>query len=222
MVAENPGSVLVLPWNRYLDVDNANGHLSFNPMEDFFPGDVIISADLGLANERNERVDPRGDALDQLNDDLRRGEDRASDLAQLGIRWVVILHEARYLPYLTMLDDPGISSRLVSPSIDLLSVDAWRGPAVNDRGEPVSVTGWGPIRTINGDTSVVWNEPYARGWMRGTTPTRKTKAGLISIPQGSGPVWFRPSALVLLAYTIWASATARAIYLTQRGGRSRP
>lgn len=216
LIAEDRGPVLVLPWNRYLDVDAANGRLSFNPMAAFLPGDVIISPDLGLDGVSGERVDPRNPDIEALLPDLRLGIDRAPELADVGVRWVVILHEARYQPYLRMLDDPGLTSRLVARSIDVLEVNDWRGPAVDPTGMVADVKGWGPWRWIDDDAALTWNEPYAPGWMRGFDTAGERDNGLIELPQGRPIVWFWPGVVVSLAYLSWA-ATAFSAYVLTRG-----
>lgn len=199
-IAEQPGTTLVLPWYRYLDIDAARNQRVLNPSLRFFGPDVIVSSDLGLPGGGAEAVDPREPAIEELLAPMRRGEPVAPELTAAGVRWIVILHEVDYEGFLQLLDVPGLTPVLADVDIDLIRVDGVAGPLVNLDGLPVEHnTLAAPLMTVATDEPVVWSRPYATGWMRGWSTGNPTATGTIRFDGGSGIVWYWPAALVLLS-----------------------
>ena len=60
LIGDDPGTVLALPWENYLDLQIAGSRRVHHPAPIFLEGDVIVSSDLGLSDSSGERLDPRG------------------------------------------------------------------------------------------------------------------------------------------------------------------
>lgn len=117
-VAKSPGTVLALPWHQYLNLGFAGGRRVLNPLPDYFGGDVLSSHDPELGGEPlQESTDSREAAVR-----TRVPELDSRTLADLGVRWVVLLHEADWRSYDTLRSDPGLKVELETPALDLYEV----------------------------------------------------------------------------------------------------
>ncbi|NDU79369.1 hypothetical protein GWI34_43330, partial [Actinomadura sp. DSM 109109] len=101
------------------------------------------------------------------------------------------------------------------PDIRVWEVDGWRGEAIADDGTPVAVDDpVAPMATIDSSEPTTWHRAGGPGWLRGLSPASVTDEGLLRVPGGSGPLWFWPAMLVLLAdlaVVIAAVVTARSL-----------
>ncbi len=211
-VTARPGTVVALPWHQYLDLEIADGRRVHNPLPDYLGGDVLISSDPEVGASARERADRRENVVLALLDDLAAGTERtAQELADLGVRWVVVLHDADGERYGRLAEAPGLDRVVQGQGIDLYRVRSWPGPFLTDRGDTLAIeTRLAPLARLDPSPAGTWFRPGAPGWMRGTEAATTTDAGLLRLPAGSGPVWYWPAVLVAAGHgaVVAASLTA--------------
>lgn len=202
-IAEQPGGVLVLPWERYLDIGLVDGRRVLNPALAFFGGDVRIAGDLGLAERSEERRDAREDALERGLAELEGPVTDASYLASIGIDWIVLLHEIDYTRHLRLLDDPALEPVIAAGSLDLIGVVGATGSAETAAGVAVTVDQYlEPLALVRSGEEVVWDRGYQWGWLRGLTPAERGPDGRLVLAGSSSVVWYWPALLVVGAYVL--------------------
>lgn len=213
MVTGAPGTLLALPWHQYLDVGFADDRRIFNPVPDFFGGDVVWSSDPELGVPSQEQADPRELHVAKVDRELRSGAARSDELAQLGVRWVVLLHEADWRSYEdALIGDRGLERVVATPALDLYRVVGWKGPVVDYAGVPVSSRPVvAPLVALEPSGPATWQRPAAPGWLRGTAPTGANEFGLVELPAGGGLVWYWPAAATLAAYGLTIVVAVRAL-----------
>lgn len=206
-----PGPVLALPWHQYLDLRAADGRRVLHPMPDYLGGDVLSSSDPELASGRQEETDPREPVVALLLERLRGGERVASDLVELGVRWVVLLHEVDWREHIALRADPGLRRVVADASVELFEVRAWRGPVLTASGDALSARAVAaPLARVGPSGRATWHRPAAPGWLRGWERAGRTPVGTIALPAGRGVVWFWPTLVVLAAYVCTVCAVWRA------------
>jgi hypothetical protein len=223
---ERPGTAVALPWSEYPTLSFAGGRQAFNPLPQYLGGDVISSYDPRFDPDepRQEQVDPRARAIDDLVADLRAAEGASAPppvgarLAELGVRWVVLAHEEAWRDYGALASDPGLRRALALPDLDLYEVVAWPGEAVDAAGDPVGVRRpVPPLLLVDGaGPGTVVHVAGAPGWVQGwATPVAVTDAGLLRLTGHGTTFWFWPAAvllvvdLALVAGAIWALSSRR-------------
>ncbi len=227
VVERDAGPVVVLPWHLYLDVSWADGRRLLNPVPLAFGGDVITSSDPELGAAVAERSDPREALVADLVERSASGSSIAGDLAELGVRWVVLMHEVDWEDHRTLLLDPGLETIVDGPTLTLLEVRGWPGAAVGADGTTV---GHHPLHaalaSLEAGGPVTVHRAGGWGWRRGTTPATTSATGSLSVKAGSGPLWYPPAVAVLLGYgvtiaTIGATLThnKRRSRVARRNGR---
>jgi len=208
IVEEDPGAVVAFPWYQYFTLDIADNRLVLNVVPFYFGGDVIISSNPNLTvDPKRERFDPREPIIAQMADAATRGVPVSTGMAAMGVHWVVLQHDVDWERYTGVTNDPGFELAASGPSLDLYRVRDFPGLATSLAGaeipsDPIVEPYWqvdpsGPGRLA---------APYEEGWLRGLTATSSDPQGLISLPGGSGPVWYWPAMLVLAAYAVTLSA----------------
>lgn len=213
-VTAHPGTVVALPWHRYLDLRVAGGLRVFNPLPDLLGGDVVFSSDPALGGGHHEGTDPRERHVAALVEDLRDGRPVAGDLARLGVRWVALLRDVDWRAYAGALAaDEGLEPRVRSGTLELFRVRAWRGPVTDAAGRPVPMSPVvAPLRRLAPSGPARWAQPATRGWMRGTSPAGRTPDGLVRLPAGRGWVWFWPAPVSVAAQVAVALAVAASLW----------
>lgn len=209
-VDAEPGTVLALPWNRYMVAEVAGNRRILHPLPLYFGGDVLASSDPRVSEDASQEVpDPREEAAALAVLQLRTAERPSDELAALGVRWVALLKELTWRDHEGLALDPGLELVVSGPTLDLYEVRPWRGPAVDDDGRSVGLDQVvAPIATVEGEQAATWARPAARGWLRGLEPATRTSDGLVRLPEAAGPVWFWPAAVVLLADLVLLVAVA--------------
>lgn len=153
-VRNHPGTVVALPWHEYLDIGFAGGRRVLNPLPDYLGGDVITSSDPELGASDQERADPREARVQAVVADLRAGRPGSAELARIGVRWVVLLHEVDWAGYPGLSVDQGLVATVRTPSIDLYEVRdrrPGRAPGSPHRGWPAV-----PVLLADLVTIVAW------------------------------------------------------------------
>jgi len=199
-IESRPGTVATLPWHQYFDLTlDGRARRVLNPFPLYLGGDVLASSNPELeAGGTRERVDPREAPMSRILVAARQGQPVSADLARLGVRWVVLAHEADWLSYAAAFNDPGLVRVVHGPALDLFAVSGWGGLVVAADGSPVaSDPALEPVLGLDQSGAATYNRPAATGWMRGMTPTGVTPEGLVALPAGHGWVWFWPSILVV-------------------------
>lgn len=134
LIAAEPGTTLILPWYRYLDIGSADNRRTLNPAIRGFGPEILLSSDLRLGSEGRETASKIEQQVEALLPALKSGDADGNALAGLGVRWIVVMHEADYQPYLRLLSEPQLSSRLVDIDIDLLHNDRWQASSTDNFG----------------------------------------------------------------------------------------
>jgi hypothetical protein len=210
VVDAEPGTVLALPWTRYMVAEVAGNRRILHPMPLWFGDDVLASSDARVGDEGGQEVpDPRERAAERVVVQIRTAQRTSAQLADLGVRWVALLKELSWEDHEGLALDPGLELVVSGPTLDLYRVRAWEAPAVDDAGGEVDVDPLvEPFAFAEEGGAATWARPAARGWLRGLEPAGRTSDGLVRLPEGSGPIWFWPSLLVLLADAIVGGAVA--------------
>jgi hypothetical protein len=213
-VHRRPGPVVALPWHQYFDLGVAGGRRVLHPMPDYLGGDVITSADPELGQSPGHG-DPRQRAVERALERLEAGEPAARQLADVGVRWVVVLHDVDWRRYSGLAGDGGLDRVVADRTLDLYRVVPWRGPVragPTDDGPPRRTDAVvAPLQRIDGDDAGTWARPYQRGWSRGTNRASRASSGEVRIPAAEGPLVFWPAALVLIAHVCAVLAAGAAL-----------
>ncbi|MDP9452079.1 MAG: DUF3367 domain-containing protein [Actinomycetota bacterium] len=221
VVARQRGTVLALPWHQYLDLSFAGGRRVFNPVPDYFGGDVIWSSDPELGGPSEEQADPREGHAREVARQVRLGRPPSAALARLGVRWVVLLHEVDWRRYQSLSRDPGLQLAVETEAIELFEVRSWKAPIVAEDGAVVASRELvAPLSWVDVSGPAIWRRPGLSGWMRGTAPAGRSERGLVRLPAGGGVVWYWPAAPTLIAHAATgATAVAFACRLHPRRPR---
>lgn len=230
-IARHPGTVVALPWDEYPVLAFAGGRQAFNPVPDYLGGDVISSYDPLFDRSRpsQEQVDRRAVEVDALARRIRAGQPVSAALADLGVRWVVLVHEDGHERYAALADDLGLRRALSLPDVDLYEVTGWTGRAVGPDG-----AGYGlrrpipPLIRTSAPAGSVLDVSGAPGWLQGWSAVRVTDDGRLQLPGGSRTVWFWPAPVLvvldlgLAVAAIWCIRSRRQEFgriLAPRGAR---
>lgn len=207
---EEEGTVLALPWRQYfnLQIGSDDVHRVLNPLPLFLGGDVISSSDNQLGGGARERGDPREPTVDGLVERLEQGENIGADLADVGVRWVVLLTTGHAPLYVTAYGDPELSLVLDTDDIDVFEVRRWVGSAERPDGAPASVDRIVPGFVAIDRQATVWNAPAGSGWLRGWKTTAENDNGTVLLEPGDSLVWNMATAPSLIAQLGWAAAIA--------------
>lgn len=199
-VTREPGPVLALPWHQYLHLGVARDRLVLNPLPLYLGGDVLISSDFRLGDSGQERGDPREPTAAHLVEAILDEEPVGDELAGLGVRWVVLLDEVDADQYRSLDRDPGLEAVHRGPDATLYAVRDWGGAVRTTAGAVVEADPMiAPWWSMGGSGPATAALPGARGWLRGTEPAATSGVGALSLPAGSGPLWYWPAVVVVLA-----------------------
>lgn len=221
-VQRAPGPVLVLPFDYHLGLPIAGGREVLNPLPDELGGDVISSTDLGSdaplpggtgsggsrsgrsgsaapgPSPGTESNDPRVPRIIRILAAARGARPVAAALRASGVRWVALLHAADWRAYASLAADPGLVQAVHGADLQLFEVRDWSGPVTDVSGRAVTMHAIiGPLATLAPSGPALWSAPGALGWMRGTSPAGVSEHGLVSLPAGSGILWYWPALVVL-------------------------
>jgi hypothetical protein len=218
-VAAEPGTVVAFPWFEYFSLDIADNRLVLNVVPFWFGGDTVASTDPMLTPEpAQESTDPREASGARIAEAARAGEPVADALARLGVRWVVLQHDIGWQTYTGVLDDPGLEPVVEGPTLTLYRVRPWAGLVVGEGGEALDADPVvSPLMTVPASGPATWAAPYQDGWLRGTSAATQTADGLVALPGGSGPVWFWPAVVVLVADLVVLAAVVATAITRPRG-----
>lgn len=153
VVRDEPGAVLALPWHEYLNLGFADDRRVLNPVPDYLGGDVVWSHDPELGPRRlQEAIDPREAPTSQLVGAMTADHPTSPALADLGIRWVVLVHEADAADYGGLRADPGLDLVVDDPAVELYEVQGpiARPPPRGLRSRPANV-----MATLGADALLV-------------------------------------------------------------------
>jgi hypothetical protein len=213
-VAADPGTVLALPWSRYVDVAAADGRRTFHPIQDLVGGDVLDSSDPGFSDGRREASDPREEVIEAALDQLERGVPLSSTLRSSRVRWVALVAGAQDERWVGLRSDAGLELLVDDPTLQLFRV-ALPNESTSSVARATTiapVVGFG--REVDG-----WAAPYGRGWLTGLRSASGSADGSISFEASASTVWYWPSVPVIGAYagTVLALAVALRSLLVHRG-----
>ena len=165
LISDDPGTVLALPWENYLDLQIAGSRRVHHPAPIFLEGDVIVSSDLGLPDSSGERLDPREPFADEIVARMRSGAHTSDAMADLGVRWVFLLRTTDWATYTGLFDDPGLDLVVDDGTLALYEVRGWSGPITTAAGQdlvPAEVVP--PLMELSASEAATWNAPAQSGW----------------------------------------------------------
>jgi len=222
IIREGGGTTLALPWTRYLTLRFAESSRSINPLPKFLGTDVLLSSNLGIGGVSKERSESREDAADEVVRGLLELDTEFTNdqLQDLGVRWIIVIHEGSYERFLPGLSQLDLEPTIVRSDIELYEVPGWRGEAVTEGGEVIDAPSPGPpFAAFEDGGAFTWFRGYQAGWLRGLHPVDRVGPGLFGVPAGNGPIWFWPSVIVIA--TDVAVLTAAAPFLIRSFRRRR-
>ncbi len=141
----------------------------------------------------------------------------ATSSRAIGVRWIVLLHEADWTVLQSGLrDDPGLTLQLDGPALSLFEVDDWRS-VVTDGGSTVSSNHvLPPLLRLDASGEATWSQP-----VRGRLVPRSGRSP--AQPLGSRRLAGGPRARVVLASSRRrVRRCARRRRRSDRGARSHP
>ncbi len=192
IVANEPGTVLALPWFQYFNLSVGDGHVHrvLNPLPLYLGGDVLASSNSGLGSGLQESADPREPGAGGLVARLERGEAISAGLVALGVRWIVLLKALDAHPYSALRLDPGLSAVADGATLAVFDVVGTRGRGMRADGGRVTITESLPS-LVHADTenAFTWFRPGSRGWRRSGRAATVDGRGLLAVPPGTGAVW---------------------------------
>ena len=221
-VDAEPGTMVAFPWYQYFSFDVADNRLVLSVAPFYFGGDVVISSDPNITAEpRRERSDPREEQIQRLATAARQGATVSDGLAAMGVRWLLLQREVNWYQYTGVLEDPGLDLVVSGPSLDLYRVRDWAGAVTTPDGREVpSSPVVSPYRQVDPSGPARLAAPYQTGWLRGWESATASPEGLISLPAGSGPVWYWPALVVIAADLITLGVLVGSLVFRNRRGRS--
>ncbi|HYF44863.1 MAG TPA: hypothetical protein VD926_01545 [Acidimicrobiales bacterium] len=220
LVEGSPGSVVALPWAQYLDVPEADDRRVHHPAPFVLAADVIVSSDPRLGEPAQERADEREPLVSDLVDEIRDGEEVAGALADLGVRWVLILHAVDWEAYSGLATDPGLTRRIDGDVLDLYEVEEPVGPVVTPDGDRAPDWWVRPLGQVDATGGGTWLNDGAEGWMRGGTALSGDGPGRLRLPAGDGVLWYWPSLVVLVADAVALAVVVALAAKNPRVGRA--
>jgi hypothetical protein len=203
-ITAEPGTVVALPWYQYFNLSISGGPVRrvLNPMPLYLGGDVVASSDNGLQRGVREVGDPRERAIDAVVTGLdgSQGAGTATAdatvgerLADVGVRWIVLLKTVHLDEYRALFDDPSVSVAFDDEDIALFEVRnwaaTWSSGAVDADGAPAELTWRTPAIGTGDDGVLTAAAAGSGGWRRGWSSARTNDDGLLVVPAGTGPVW---------------------------------
>lgn len=220
-IERRPGTVVALPWSEYPPLSFADGRQVFNPLPEFLGGDVISSYDPNFdpGTPRQEQVDGRALVVDELTDGLRAGQPIGDALADLGVRWVVLVYEGPWEDYGALSRDLGLRRTLALGDVDLFEVVGWTGQATAAGGSPVELERpIPPLMITDGAPGTTLHVAGAPGWVQGwASPVRVTDDGRLELTSEGDVIWFWPAPVLLAADAIVVVGAFWAIRSRRRG-----
>jgi hypothetical protein len=166
-----PGTVVVLPWNRYEVLDLSEGRVVIQPVPWLlWPDDaaVLISADPLINPGALERDEPLETVIDDLDAEVRAARPIGPDLAQLGVRWVVVPGSPEAAFYRRLGNEPELAMRVDEGNyllVEVLDPGPWTARTSSTLAALGALSGWlwtalvGLAGTILGGFAQTRNEP---------------------------------------------------------------
>ena len=223
VVRDGGGTVVSLPWAQYFNLNVAGARRVNDVMPLYLGGDVLVASDPNLDDPAQERADGRESAMDLLALRVRAGEPVGRQLADLGVRWVVLQHDIDWQTYLSLREDPDLRRVVDGPTLELFEVTGWEGEVVADDGSVLEADSpIAPFTGLAGSGPATWSRPGAAGWLRGLEPASVGADGRLRLPGGTGPVWYWPALVVLVGDLIWLGTVVVAARRTFRESTSVP
>lgn len=188
------GLTLVLPWHGYQPFDFTGGRSVATPGAAFFTAPVLTSAAVEVGPLRTNSTSRRQQFVDGLVAEAGNPT-FGSDLAQLGVRQVVVAKDAAAREdYSWVAGQPGLTQVLTTDTMDVLRVDA--APLGADRLRAAGPVAFDILAGTPG--TVIVPVECSDGWRLHGEPGTCTAAGTLAFEVGSGPgrVEYEPWALI--------------------------
>jgi hypothetical protein len=128
MTAEEPGSILALPWNLYQPISFAGERTIANPMPQYFRSHVVVSKEARLfVADETLPSDPRDSYVQAIMNRRRNVEDFGHLVAPLGIRYIALAHVADWSTYRFLERQDDLESIFAGDDMTLYENAAWVG-----------------------------------------------------------------------------------------------
>jgi len=197
-VHDDPGTVLVLPWQAYPGLAVTEGRPVVSPLGVYLGCDVLASSDPGFGDGRRERADDREARAEAAAAGLADGRDVHDDLVALGVRWVVTVPNQGRRVDPEAPTPAGLRPVVVTEEISLHEVAGWAPARRSSDGTAVAVDR--PVAPVlrTDDAAVVVAAPGSGGWRRDGR-SRTTEHGLLALPDGARTAWYPGAGAVVAA-----------------------
>lgn len=201
-IRERPGTTVALPWNQYPPLDFLDGRHAFNPVPDFFGGDVVSSFDplFDPDEPAQEQVDRRARVVDTA---LRSSQPLSGALDAIGARWAIVVRQpgSDAIEARLAAEPDAFEPAFVVDDATVWSVRSWTAPVRGPDGHPFELDRpLPPLIHTDAPPGSRLGVAGAPGWVQGWfRPVPVTESGLLEMPPGgSGPVWFWPALLLMM------------------------
>ncbi|MHB8439076.1 MAG: hypothetical protein ACYDD4_07930 [Acidimicrobiales bacterium] len=209
LMGNGPGQILFLPWHLYLSFPFTDGRVIANPAPTSFRRAVISGDNVEASTIESASTSPRSAYLTHLFALGPSTHDFGSEIAPLGVKFVVLAKTVDWFNYSWVAAQPDL--RLV---MDSASLEVWRNSAYAGVGRatgPRSIHQISPVAYAIGPGipgSVSLDAPYQKGWELSGEPARRSAEGtlLFEVGRAGGVARFAPWGLTRLGYIISGTA----------------
>ena len=122
VMGDGPGSVVALPWHRYLPLPWTQNRVVSNPMVSAFARDVVVSEDPEFGGVPTEGTDPLSQRVSQVLGDGAAGYPVAVSLSRLGVTYLALATVDDWQRWTWLEGSPGIQVAGRWPDLVLLQV----------------------------------------------------------------------------------------------------
>lgn len=183
--AMGEGGVLVLPWHLYMSFSYTDGRVIANPAPYFFHRDVLSGDAAELPGVREQQTTARSQRVAELVSQAGSLQDAGSRIAQLGVRYVALLHGGDWPSYGWLDHQRDLRPVFSSPEIDVWEVGTAQLPG---RGCQVRRASTPRYKATCSGTDLVIPEAYDPGWRVGGAKPYETTGGLVGFHVRPGSV----------------------------------
>lgn len=214
-MGDRSDGVLVLPWHLYLSFPYTQNRVVANPAPYFLRRDVLSGDVAELPGVPEQATTARSQHVSALIADGPVLHDAGARIAQLGVRYVALLHGGDWLSYGWLRHQKDLRPVFSSPEIDV-----WEVPPAQVPGRDCQVRRASPARydaSCSG-ADVVIPEAFDPGWRAAGARPYETAGGLVGfhVRPGAVTVTYEPAKWAGLLLGVSALALTLAVVMATR------